>query len=94
MTRMAWHHICCPKWKPLSSLVPSKVLPRMHLHVKVSGWLSDLKALLTRKFLPLLNELNGGRENICLVSGSLWGILRIFWMVGDGEYNSLGFFFL
>ena len=37
-------------------------------------WLSDLNALLTKKlpkFLSRLNEMSGGRENMCLVSGSL-----------------------
>ena len=35
-------------------------------------WLSDLNALLTKKlpkFLSRLNEMSGGRENMCLVSG-------------------------
>ena len=51
----------------------------MRLHVKVPGWLSDLNALLTRKlpeFLSRLNEISGGRENMCFVSGSLRRILK------------------
>ena len=43
------------------------------------GWLSNLNALLTKKllkFLPCLNEMSGGRENMCLVSGSLRRILK------------------
>ena len=55
----------------------------MRLHVKVPGWLSDLYALLTRKlskFLSRLNEMSGGRENMCLVSGSLWRILKFLRM--------------
>ena len=50
----------------------------MRLHVKVPGWLLNLNALLTKKlpkFLPRLNEMGGGRENMCLVSGSLRRIL-------------------
>ena len=46
----------------------------MCVHFKVPGLLSDLNALLTRKlpmFLSPLNEISGGREIICLVSGSL-----------------------
>ena len=48
-------------------------------HVKVPGWSLNLNALLTKKlpkFLSRLNEMSGGRENMCLVSGSLWGILK------------------
>ena len=51
--------------------------------MKVPGWLSDLNALLTRKlskFLSRLNEMSGGRENMSLVSGSLWRILKFFRM--------------
>ena len=58
------------------------VLHRVRLHVKVPGWLSDLNALLTRKLPKLLSHLNeiiGGRENMCLVSGSLRRILKFFW---------------
>ena len=47
--------------------IEGQVLHRMPLHLKVGGWLSDLKALLTRKlpkFLSRLNEMSGGRENI------------------------------
>ena len=46
----------------------------VHAHLKVSGWLSDLNALLNRKlpiFFLRLNEIRGGRGNICLISGSL-----------------------
>ena len=37
------------------------------------GWLLNLNALLAKKlpkFLSRLNEMSGGRENMCLVSGS------------------------
>ena len=37
----------------------------MRVHLKVFGWLSDLKALLTRKLpmlLSRLNEISGGRD--------------------------------
>ena len=53
----------------------------MRVHLKVPGWFSDLNALLTRKlpmFLSRLNEISGGRENTCLVSGSLRRILEVF----------------
>ena len=53
-----------------------QVLHRVRLHVKVNvpGWLLNLNALLTKKlpsFLSRLNEMSGGRENMCLFSGSL-----------------------
>ena len=62
--------------------IKGQVLHRVRLHVKVPGWLSDLNALLTRmlpKLLSHLNEMIGGRENMCLVSGSLPRILKFFW---------------
>ena len=49
--------------------IKGHVLHRVRLHVKVSGWLSDLNAILTKrlpKCLSRLTELSGGRENICL----------------------------
>ena len=51
----------------------------MRVHLKAPGWLSDLKALLTRTLpmlLSRLNQISGGRENMCLVSGFLRGILK------------------
>ena len=59
--------------------IKGQVLHRVRVHLKVPGWLSDLKALLSRKlpmFLSRLNEINGGREKMCLVSGSLRRILK------------------
>jgi len=53
------------------------------LHRVRLGWLSDLNALLTKKlpeFLSRLNEMSGGRENMCFVSGSLWKILKFLRM--------------
>ena len=53
--------------------IKGQVLHRVH-RVKVPGWLLNLNALLTKKLpklLPRLNEMSGGRENMCLVSGSL-----------------------
>ena len=44
------------------------VLHRVCLHVKVPGWLLNLNALLNKKlpkFLSRLNEMSGGRENMC-----------------------------
>ena len=61
--------------------IKGQVLHRVRLHVKVPGWLSDLNALLTKKlpkFLSRLNGMSGGRENVCLVSGSLRRILKFF----------------
>ena len=78
--------------------IKGQVLHRVRLHVKVPGWLSNLNALLTknlRTFFSRMNEMSGGRENVCLVSGSLRRILRFLrmtWMVGKGEWNSVGFF--
>ena len=49
--------------------IKGKILRRVLLHVKVPGWFSDLNALLTRespKLLSSLNEMSGGRENMCL----------------------------
>ena len=59
--------------------IEGEVLHRVRLHLKVLGWLSNLNALLTKKlpkFLSRLNEMSGGRENTCLVSGSLRRINR------------------
>ena len=63
--------------------IKGQVLHRVCLHLKVPGWLSDLNALLTRKlpmFLSRLNEISGGREKMCLVSGSLRRILKFLRM--------------
>ena len=60
-----------------------QVLHCLRLHLKVPGWLSDLNALRTsklRKFLSRLNEMSGGRENMCLVSGSTRRILKFLRM--------------
>ena len=53
--------------------IKGQVLHRVRLDVKVPGWLLNLNALLTKKlpeFLSRLNEMSGGRENMCLVSGT------------------------
>ena len=57
-----------------------QVLHRVRLDVKVPGWSLNLNALLTKKFLSRLNEMSGGRENMCLVSGLLRRILKFFRM--------------
>ena len=47
--------------------IKGQVLHRVRLHVKVPGWLLNLNALLTKKlsrFLPRLNEMSGGKENV------------------------------
>ena len=49
----------------------------------IGSWLLSLNALLTKKlptFLSRLNEMSGGRENMCLVSGSLRRILKFLRM--------------
>ena len=58
-------------------------LHRMRLHLEDSGWFSNLNALLTGKlpmFLLRLNEINGGRVIMCLLSGSLRRILKFLRM--------------
>ena len=64
--------------------IKGQVLHRVRLHVKVPGWLLNLNALLTKKlpkFLLCLNEMSGGRENMCLVSGSLQIIFRMTFLI-------------
>ena len=68
--------------------IKRQVLHRVRLHVKVPGkvpgWLLNLNALLTKKlpkFLSRLHEMSGGRENMCLVSGSLRRILKFLRMI-------------
>ena len=60
--------------------IKGQVLHRVRLHVKVPGLLLNLNALLTKKFLSRLNEMSGGKENMCLVSGSLLRILKFLRM--------------
>ena len=63
--------------------IKGQILHRVRVHLKVPGWLSDLKELLNRKlpmFLLRLNEISGGREKLCLVSGSLGRILKFLRM--------------
>ena len=88
--------------------IKGQVLHRVRLHVKVPGLLLNLNALLTKKlpkFLSRLNEMSGGKENMCLVSGSLLRILKfsvendifhceVLRVVGKCEWNSVGFFVL
>ena len=86
--------------------IKGQVLYRVLLHVKVPGWLLNLNALLTKKlpkFLSRLNEMIGGSENVFS-----FGIIaenfevfendifdcKVLWMVGKGEWNSVGFFVL
>ena len=63
--------------------IKGQVLHRVRLHLKVPGWLLSLNALLTKKlpkFLLRLNELSGGKENMCLVSGLLRRVLKFLRM--------------
>ena len=48
--------------------IKGQVLHRVRLHVKVPGWSLNLNVLLSKKlpkFLSPLNEMSGGRENMC-----------------------------
>ena len=48
--------------------IKGQVLHRVRSHVKVPGWSLNLNALLSKKlpkFLSPLNEMSGGRENMC-----------------------------
>ena len=84
--------------------IKGPVLHCVRLHVKVPGWSLNLNALLTKKLPTFLSRLNEMNMNMCLVSGSLQRILKFFrmtlliarflWMVGKGEWNSVGFFVL
>ena len=59
------------------------VLHRVHLYLKVLGWLSDFNALLTRTLPTLqsrLNKMSGDRGNKYLVWGSLQRILKFLRM--------------
>ena len=59
--------------------IKGQVFHRVRLHVKVPDWFLNFKALLTKKlpkFLSRLNEMSSGRENMCLVTGSLRRILK------------------
>ena len=63
--------------------IEGQVLPRVRVHLKVSGWLSDLNALLTKKlpvFLSRLHEISGGKGNTRLVSASFRRILKLLRM--------------
>ena len=80
----------------------------MRVHLKVPGWLSALKALLTRKLpmlLSRLNEIRGSREKmfsfgIIAENFRVFEIInyifdcKVLWLVGEGEWNSVGFFVL
>ena len=81
-----------------------QVLHRVRVHLKVLRWLSNLHALLNRK-LPMsllrLNEKSGGRgnmfsfgiiaENFEVFENDIFDC-KVLWMVGNGEWNSVGFF--
>ena len=74
--------------------IKGQVLHRMRLHVKVPGWLLNLNALLTKKlprFLSRFNEMSGGRENMCLISGSFRRILKVLRMTFLIETNVMFF---
>ena len=51
--------------------IKGRIWRRVRLHPKVPGWLLHLNAPLIRKlpkFLSRLNEMSGGRGDMCLVS--------------------------
>ena len=62
--------------------IKGRVLHRVRLHVKVPGLLLNLNALTKKlpKFLSRFNEMSGGKQNMCLVSGSLLRILKFLRM--------------
>ena len=68
---MKWSVILADRLGPeiLTMLeIKGQVLHLVRVHLKIPGWLSYLKALLTRKlptYLSRLNEINGGREKMC-----------------------------
>ena len=87
--------------------IKGQVLNRVRLQVKVPGWLSNLNALLTKKlpkFLSSLNKMSGRRENLLFSFGIIAENFEVFendifdckvlWMVGKGEWHSVGFFVL
>ena len=60
--------------------IKGQVLHRVRLHVNVPGWLLNLNALLTKRFLSRLYVMSRGRENMCFVSGSSRRILKFLRM--------------
>ena len=83
--------------------IKGQVLHRVRLHVKVPGWLSVLLTKKLPKFLWRLNEISGGRENMfgfgiivenfVLFENYIFDC-KVLWMVGEGEWNYVGFFVL
>ena len=72
--------------------IKGQVLHLVRVHLKVPGWLSDLKALLTRK-LPMLwsrlNEISGGREKMCWVAIPFSQFLRLRRLCSnDSDFNN------
>ena len=83
--------------------IKGQVLHHVHLHLQVPGWLSDLNTLLTRK-LPMcllrLDEISCGRGNVfsfVIIAENFKVFVndifdcKVLWMVGEGEWNSVGF---
>ena len=78
--------------------IKGHVLHRVRAHLKVPGWLLDLNALQTRKllmFLLRLNEVSGGRGNMCLVLKGFeiqtpWYIQRNVKPSRGGKKNCMG----
>ena len=70
--------------------IKGQFLHRVHLRVKIPGWLSNLNALLIKKlpkFFSRLNEMSGDRENIFLASGSLRITCNFFRMTLTNEFS-------
>ena len=53
-----------------------KTVGSRYIDRETSNFLSDLKARKLPMLLSRLNEISGGREKMCLVSGSLRRILK------------------
>ena len=86
--------------------IKEQVLHRVRLPVKVPSWLLILNTLLTKtlpRFLSRLNEMSGGRENMFgfgVIAENFEAFendifdCKVLWMLGKGEWNSVGFFVL
>ena len=70
--------------------IKDQVLHRVRSHFKVPGWLSDFNAHLTRK-LPMSFGIIA--ENFEVFENDIFDG-KVLWMVGEGEWISVGFFVL
>ena len=81
--------------------IKGQVLHHVRLHVKVPGWLLSLNALLTKKLPKFLSRLKRKyvfsfgiiAENFEVFENDIFDC-KILWVVGECEWNSVGFFVL